>query len=105
MRPSIFDAIDSSRIRLGAKLEYLASAQCTPYVGLAYEHEFDGKAKGSVEGMALPSADLGGDTGILSAGINFKPSKSLPLTVKAAFTGRVGEHRGAAGLFKVRYDF
>lgn len=39
-----FDAVDSRRFRLGARLEYTLADGITPYAGGAWERELDGTA-------------------------------------------------------------
>ena len=99
------DAMDSHRTRVGVKLNYTAESQYTPYIGIAWEHEFDGKAKSSVEGCAIDEADLGGSSGIVTLGVDFKPSENSPLTLEAGVTGYVGQHEGVAGQFRMQYTF
>ncbi|WAV93431.1 autotransporter domain-containing protein [Oxalobacter aliiformigenes] len=99
------DAMDSHRTRVGVKLNYTAEPQYTPYIGIAWEHEFDGKAKSSVEGYAIDEADLGGSSGIVTLGVDFKPSENSPLTLEAGVTGYVGQHEGVAGQFRMQYTF
>ena len=99
------DAMDSHRTRVGVKLNYTAESQYTPYIGIAWEHEFDGKAKSSVEGYAIDEADLGGSSGIVTLGVDFKPSENSPLTLEAGVTGYVGQHEGVAGQFRMQYTF
>ena len=99
------DAMDSHRTRVGVKLNYTAEPQYTPYIGIAWEHEFDGKAKSSVEDCAIDEADLGGSSGIVTLGVDFKPSENSPLTLEAGVTGYVGQHEGVAGQFRMQYTF
>lgn len=100
-----FDSMDSHRTRVGVRLDYTADPQYTPYMGVAWEYEFDGKAKGRVLGYSMDDADLGGSSGIVSLGVDFRPSKNLPLTVNAGIAGYVGEHEGVAGQFRMHYAF
>lgn len=51
-----FDAVDSQRLRLGARLEYDLAEKLTPYIGAAWEHEFDGTARSSVPYYGLDIA-------------------------------------------------
>ena len=54
---------------------------------------------------ALQGADLGGSSGIVSLGVDIMPSKSLPLTASASFSGYVWEQKDAAGQLKLNYAF
>ena len=100
-----FDSMNSHRTRLGVKLDYTADKLCTPYMGLAWEHEFSGKAKASVRGKAMDSADLGGSTGIVSLGVDFKPEEKSAFLFNAGFVGEFGVRQGIAGQLMMHYKF
>ncbi len=40
-----FDDINSSRLRFGGRFAYILNEHVAPYIGAAWEHEFDGKAR------------------------------------------------------------
>jgi outer membrane autotransporter protein len=43
--PVKFDAVDSQRLRGGARFGYAVNEHVSPYIGAAYEYEFDGKVR------------------------------------------------------------
>lgn len=45
-----FDAVDSTRVRVGGRLSKDFGKHGTGYVGMAYEYEFDGTARATVKG-------------------------------------------------------
>src|SRR5699024_5102515 len=49
-----FDSMDSHRTRLGLRVSQDFSAGTSAYAGLAWDHEFDGKAKVRVHGLRTP---------------------------------------------------
>ncbi len=100
-----FDSMNSHRTRVGVKLDYTGAKNYTPYIGLAWEHEFKGEAKASVQGNAVDKADLGGSSGIVTLGVDFKPSENSPFIFNAGFVGHFGEHKGAAGQLMMQYKF
>jgi len=100
-----FDAVTSERTRLGARVSYALSEQVTPYAGAAWEHEFDGKAGATTNGLALDAPSMGGDTGILEAGLTLTPSDDLPLSIDLGLQGFVGQREGIAGSFQARLTF
>lgn len=100
-----FDAVTSERIRLGARVSYALSNQITPYAGAAWEHEFDGKSRATTNGLAIDAPSMGGDTGILEAGLTLKPSDALPLSVDIGLQGFVGQREGIAGNLQARLAF
>ena len=103
--PYRFDDIDSHRTRVGARLNYTDSSQFTPYVGVAWEHEFSGKADGTTYNLSLEELSLKGDSGIVEVGVNFKPDNASRLSFNANVSGYVGQNEGVAGKFRMNYAF
>ena len=68
-----FAAVDSHRVRLGARYSYEMSEQAMPYVDLAWEHEFDGSVSATTNGLAIAEPSLSGDTGISFGGPEADP--------------------------------
>lgn len=100
-----FDAIDSHRTKLGARLNYTASKQFTPYVGLAWEYEFSGKARGDLHAYRLDDASMKGSTGVAELGISFNPSLSSPWSFDVNVQAYAGQREGMQGRFMVGYRF
>ena len=99
-------ATDSSRLRLGARYHYAATPQVTPYVGLAYEREFSGKAKGSAYGMGIDSPSLKGNTGIAELGLTVVPNAAKQaLSLNFGVQGFFSDRKGGAASLRVRYAF
>lgn len=99
-----FDKMNSHRSRIGFRAEH-NTRQCASYVGVDWEYEFDGKAKGSVFGYSMKSSDFSGSSGVLTLGMKIKPSENSPMTLDAGVVGYVGKHRGVAGQLKMVYKF
>lgn len=71
-----FDDADSHRLRGGVRLSYAIATEkvvIAPYIGGAYEHEFDGEARATTYGRDIDVLNLEGGTGIGEIGLNFKP--------------------------------
>ena len=100
-----FKAMDSHRLRGGARLSYAINDYVTPYIGAAYEREFDGRARASVYDHKIGTPDLIGDTGIGELGLTLKPSKTLPLSFDLGVQGYVGKREGVTGSLQARYEF
>ncbi len=103
-----FDAINSHIVRVGATANYETITKETysfsPYVGLHYEHEFDSKARASVDGLSIPnSANLKGGTGVISLGGVFAYTNGLSLNGK--IEGSFGERDGIIGMLEAKYAF
>ncbi len=103
-----FDAIDSHIVRVGANANYETINKETysfsPYVGFHYEHEFDSRARASVDGLSVPnSASLEGGTGVISLGGTFAYTSGLLLNTK--IEGSIGERDGIIGMIEAKYAF
>jgi outer membrane autotransporter protein len=103
--PVKFKDADSSRVRIGSRLAYALSACVSPYVGAAWEHEFDGRAKAATNGFDIAAPSLRGDTGIGELGLTLKPSTTLPLSFDVGVQGYAGKREGVTGSLQVRFEF
>jgi outer membrane autotransporter protein len=101
-----FDSVNSSRARVGARLGYAISDLVKPYVGAAYEYEFDGKADASTNGFAIDAPELTGSTGMGELGLSFKPyGDSGALSLDLGVQGFVGERQGVLGSLQIKFEF
>jgi outer membrane autotransporter protein len=103
--PVSFKAVDSHRLRLGSRFNYVLSDHFSPYVGLAWEREFNGQARASTNGYAIEAPSLQGDTGIGEIGFNLKPSPFKPLSFDLGLLGYVGKREGVTGNLKIKFEF
>ncbi|MDL2317215.1 autotransporter domain-containing protein, partial [Desulfovibrio sp. OttesenSCG-928-A18] len=92
-----FDDVDSHRLRAGSRFSYKVNEYISPYIGAAWEHEFDGKARAYTNGYRISAPDLEGDTGIGEIGFSLKPTMDLPLTFDLGVQGYVGQREGVTG--------
>ena len=99
------DDIDSHRTRLGTRLNYTAEKTGMPYIGIAWEHEFDGNARGRVFGYSLKDTSLKGDSGVLELGVKFVLSEKSRWNYDFTIEGYVGQREGVMGNFVVNYLF
>jgi hypothetical protein len=86
--PVELDAVSSVRWRAGARYVKAVGNRNEFYAGLAYDHEFDGKAKGTANGSAIAVPDLKGGTGIGELGVVFKGKNSLVDIKLEGYTGK-----------------
>ncbi len=104
-----FEDFISSRLRLGTRFTWDVNEQVKPYIGAAWEHEFDGKSRGSISidgyGADITSPSLRGDTGIGEIGISLTPSENVPFTLDIAVQGYVGKREGVTGSVLFKYAF
>lgn len=100
-----FDAVNSHRLRLGGRLTWAVNEHVSPYVGAAWEHEFDGTARATTLGYTLDAPSLKGDTGIGELGLSWTPSADTPLTVDLSVQGYTGVREGYTGSFMAKWEF
>ena len=103
--PIDFEDVYSSRLRFGSRFAYAVNEYVSPYVGAAWEHEFDGKARASTYGYDIKAPSLRGDTGIGELGLTFKPSQTVPLSFDLGVQGYVGKREGVTGSLQAKYEF
>ena len=103
--PVKFKDMDSHRLRLGARFSYVINEHVSPYIGAAYEHEFDGRQRATTYGYPIDEPSLRGGTGIGELGLTLKPSKTLPLSFDLGVQGYVGKREGVTGSLQVCFEF
>lgn len=100
-----FDSMNSSRLRLGARLNHKLSDTNTIYGGLGYQYEFDGDARASFNGTAAPSPSLKGSSGLMELGCKITPTKTNDMSVDISVTGWAGKQRGLTGQLSASWKF
>jgi outer membrane autotransporter protein len=103
--PVKFKDTDSSRLRFGGRFAYAVNECVSPYIGAAWEHEFNGKARATTNGYAIDAPSLRGDTGIGELGLTFKPSQTLPLSFDLGVQGYAGKREGMTGTLQAKWEF
>ena len=98
------DAVTSSVIRAGARY-ILKRSKWNFYAGAAYEHELDGKAEGTADGLAIRGADLRGGSFRGELGAEMQPDRRLPLTLHFDLTAFAGKKQGLSGGVSVALTF
>ena len=71
-----FDAVNSHRLRLGARYAHDMGENGRFYAGLAWDYEFEGEARATYQGMTTPSPSLKGASAMLELGYRFAPKDS-----------------------------
>ena len=101
-----FNSITSSRAHIGAKISHQASERFAPYFGVAYEHEFDGKANGSINNRAIVDAPkLKGGTVIGELGLRITPQTDSNVFVDFGVQGYGGRTQGVSGTATLKFEF
>ena len=98
------DAVNSQIFRLGARYT-IKGSRWDFYGDLSYEHEFDGKATGTVNGLAIRGADTSGGSVRLEIGTSLVPSEKSPWNVDLNLTAYAGKKQGIKGGVSLKYSF
>ena len=89
-----FDSMDSVRARVGGRLSKDFNERGTGYVGLAYEYEFDGEARATVQGFDTASPSIKGGSGMLELGYVLQAKTANDPSVNISLQGWEGKKRG-----------
>ncbi len=100
-----FDAIDSSKLRLGARFSEQQGDKLTSYYGLAWEYEFSGDVGGTAAGHRMYTPSLEGSTVIGEVGFRYTPGKASPWYFDANVKGYAGMQQGISGSVQAVYSF
>ena len=90
-----FDAVNSSRIRLGARYTHPVKNTLL-YAGLAWDYEFDSDARATYRGYSTPSPSMKGSSGMLELGVRYRPSPRAPFHMDLSLAGWAGKQRGVS---------
>jgi outer membrane autotransporter protein len=98
-----FDDVDSQRIRAGVRVAIQANEWVKPYFGAAFEQEFDGEAKATVNGYATDVPELKGSTGIGEIGLSV--FTGTPANLDFGVQGYIGQRKGVSGHVMLNFKF
>ena len=99
-----FDAVNSHRLRLGARYAHDMGENSRFYAGLAWEYEFEGEARAAYQGMTTPSPSLKGTSAMLELGYRFAPKNSR-ISCDINVSGWQGKREGFAGSVGIHWVF
>ncbi|MDR2302709.1 MAG: autotransporter outer membrane beta-barrel domain-containing protein, partial [Deltaproteobacteria bacterium] len=100
-----FSAVNSHRLQVGVRYTHAVNEYFSPYVGVGFEYEFDGRAKATTFGLPIEAPSLRGATGMGEIGFKFTPKPQSPFSVDFGVKGYVGKRRGVSGNIMIRIDF
>jgi outer membrane autotransporter protein len=98
------DAVTSEVLRVGARYT-MKREKWNFYGGLAYEHELDGKATGTVNNLTIRSADIGGGSFRGELGATMQPGENSPWSLDLNVAGFAGKKQGVTGGVSVSFMF
>ena len=103
--PTQFMDMNSHRLRFGGRLTFAVNERFSPYVGAAYEYEFDGRSKAHAFGQNFDAAEITGGSGIGELGFSVKPSQNSPISIDFGLQGYTGQREGVSGKLRFTYEF
>jgi hypothetical protein len=98
-----FDDVNSHRLRGGLRFILNSPEKVKPYVGVAYEHELDGKVKASAYGIGIPEPDSSGGSFVGELGVLIAPTENVIINIGAQ--GYAGQRRGVTGTLGLKILF
>jgi hypothetical protein len=98
--PVEFEEATSGKIKGIAKAGYKCSEKVVQYIGIGYEYELLGSAKGKVEGVELKEVDIKGGSGIGEIGVGGVVGN---INIDLRGTGSIGKKEGVELMLKVGY--
>ncbi len=99
-----FGSVNSQRLRLGLRYSLKDKTTGEFYAGLAWEHEFAGKAGATYQGDAAPSPSLKGSSTMLELGYRFMPKNSR-VSYDLHLNGWQGKRKGITGGASLKWAF
>jgi outer membrane autotransporter protein len=103
--PIDFKAVDSHRLQGGFRLTRAVTEKASPYIGAAYDYEFDTIARATTYGMSIDSHDLAGGTWMGELGVKLKTTAALPAVLDLSLSGYTGLREGVTGSIQFRVEF
>lgn len=99
----LFDAVDSHRLRVGARYMHDADEKNQFYAGVAWQYEMGGDAKATINGYGAPVPSLKGHSGMLELGWKAQAADNVKLDLN--LNGWLGKQRGIAGGVGAEFAF
>ena len=100
-----FDAVSSSRLRLGARWSRPLRANLRFYAGAAWDYEFSSEARATYRGYSTPAPSLKGSSGMLELGLTCRPNPKNGFSMDFNVTGWAGKQRGITGAASFQWRF
>ena len=97
-----FGHTNSSRVRIGGKINQEWNARWSGYVGASFDYEMHGKMKATTYGMDIDAPNISGGTGVGEVGLTYTKDA---ITLGVGGTGYIGKRRGGSGHIKFGYSF
>jgi outer membrane autotransporter protein len=100
-----FEDVTSQRSRTGVRYSRTVNDYLTPYIGAAFDYEFDGQSAATTNGFRIESPSMKGATGAGEVGIKFTPSADSPFSMEVGAQGYTGKREGVTGNLMLKLEF
>ena len=100
-----FSAVDSGRLRIGARLSWQKKKTQRFYSGIAYQYEYATGVSGTYRGRSTDSSGIHGSSAMLELGWQVKPSERSSWMVDVGAVGWVGHQKGVAFQVQMKKAF
>lgn len=99
-----FSALESNLLNLGCRACFEVNESVSPYIGLSWGHEFDGRAHVTTNGFDIEAQTLAGSSCAGEIGLSVSPCR-IPLSVDSVLQGYAGRREGIAGTMSLKLEF
>lgn len=103
--PVTVEDVNSWRLRGGARINHAWNAHVSGYVGVGYEHSFDGQVKARAYHLRIPTPQLQGGSGLAEAGLHLTPKEGSGFSADISVQGAMGHKQSLGGEVTMRYEF
>lgn len=100
-----FANTNSHRTRFGGRFDLRILQNIRPYVGMAWEHEYDSFANATGDGEMIPAPGVRGNTGIFELGVSDAHMSESSWSFDGSIQGYTGVRKGIGGMFRTHYVF
>ncbi len=100
-----FDAVDSGRLRIGARITRQSKKNQRFYSGLVYQYEFSGSARAHYKDYVTPDTSTSGSSVMMEMGWQYQPVKKSPWMVDLNVSGWAGTQKGVKAEIKLKKAF
>lgn len=98
-----FAALNSHRIRIGARVDSKGNGKSSVYAGLAYEYELGGRAGANIADMVEPVSGMRGGSALIEVGAIHKANSVFSMDL--GLNAYMGKRQGLGGRASLKWTF
>ncbi|MCQ2574999.1 MAG: autotransporter outer membrane beta-barrel domain-containing protein [Alphaproteobacteria bacterium] len=100
-----FENVNSHRTRFGARFDLRVVDALRPYIGAAWEQEYDATARASVADYSIDAPTAKGATGVFEVGVATNRDQASKWDIDGTFQAFTGKRQGIGGMIRAHYAF